>query len=87
MEQAKEHANLSQLKPGQSAMIMGFEEDKVPLKILEMGLLPGNKVLLKRISPFGDPLHIRVVGFDLALRKEEAAFVKIGPVISEKPAV
>ncbi len=87
MTQAERHLDLSQLKPGQSAIIEGFDEEKVPLKILEMGLLPGNKVLVKRISPLGDPIHIRVVGFDLALRKEEAAFVKVGPVITEKPAV
>ena len=83
MEQTKVLNDLSQLKPGESAIIQGFDEDRVPLKILEMGLLPGNKVLVKRISPLGDPMHIRVVGFDLALRLEEAAFVKVGPVQQE----
>ncbi len=55
--------------------------------MLEMGLLPGNKVLVKRISPLGDPIHIRVVGFDLALRKEEAALVKVGEIHHEKTSV
>ena len=66
---------LSTIKPGYVATISGFDEDAIPLKMLEMGLLPGNKVLVKRISPLGDPMHIRVAGFDMALRKDEAAFV------------
>jgi Fe2+ transport system protein FeoA len=49
MSHVKTIHNLSELKPGQSAVIEGFDEDKVPIKILEMGLLPGNTVLVKRI--------------------------------------
>lgn len=68
---------LSELKPGQRGLIKGFSEDEVPLKILELGMLPGNEVLVKRISPLGDPMHIRIVGFDLALRKSEAALIQV----------
>lgn len=70
---------LSEIKPGYRAIISGFKEDEIPLKMLEMGLLPGNSVLVKRISPLGDPMHIRVAGFDMALRLTEAAFVFIDP--------
>lgn len=70
-------ATLADIKPGFIAMISGFDEDRIPLKMLEMGLLPGNEVLVKRYSPFGDPMHIRVAGFDMALRKDEAEFVLI----------
>ncbi len=87
MNQTQQAYKLSDLKPGQSAFITGFNEEEVPLKMLEMGLLPGNKVLVKRISPLGDPIHIRVVGFDLALRKEEAALVKVGEIHHEKTSV
>ncbi len=87
MKQTQQVHKLSDLKPGQSAVITGFNEEEVPLKMLEMGLLPGNKVLVKRISPLGDPIHIRVVGFDLALRKEEAALVKVDEVLKEKTGV
>ena len=77
----KQHlvATLADVKPGYTAVISGFDEDLIPLKMLEMGLLPGNTVLVKRYSPFGDPIHIRVAGFDMALRKDEAAFVAINP--------
>jgi len=75
----KEHfvATLADIKPGYTAVISGFDEDRIPLKMLEMGLLPGNIVLVKRYSPFGDPMHIRVAGFDMALRKDEAEFVLV----------
>ena len=66
---------LNAIKPGYKAVISSFDEDLIPVKMLEMGLLPGNEVLVKRISPLGDPMHIRVSGFDMALRKDEAAFV------------
>ncbi len=68
---------LDALKPGYKAQISGFNEDLIPIKMLEMGMLPGSEVLVKRISPLGDPMHIRVSGFDMALRKDEAAFVFI----------
>lgn len=61
-------------------MISGFYEDLVPLKMLEMGLLPGHVVLVKRYSPWGDPMHIRVAGFDLALRLEEAGYILVDPL-------
>lgn len=66
---------LNTIKPGYRAVISGYNEDLIPVKMLEMGMLPGNEVLVKRISPLGDPMHIRVAGFDMALRKDEAAFV------------
>jgi hypothetical protein len=49
MSHVKTIHNLSELKPGQSAVIEGFDEDKVPIKILEMGLLNFNKFLVKRL--------------------------------------
>ncbi len=75
----KQHfeATLADVKPGYTAIISGFNEDQIPLKMLEMGLLPGNVVLVKRYSPFGDPMHIRVAGFDMALRLDEAAYVHV----------
>jgi ferrous iron transport protein A len=69
--------HLSAVQPGFSAIISGFHEDLVPLKMLEMGLLPGHEVLVKRYSPLGDPMHIRVAGFDLALRLEEASYILV----------
>ena len=62
---------LSELLPGQHATVTGFEGD-VPTRVFEMGLLPGTEVELVRTAPLGDPLELRVRGFHLSLRKDEA---------------
>ena len=73
---------LSNLKAGESGRISEVHSD-MPAKLYEMGFLPGSSVLLKRIAPLGDPLHIEVEGYDIALRSEEADWVVVE--LEEKP--
>jgi len=47
-------------------------EDRVRTRLLEMGLVPGERVRLVNIAPLGDPLDVFVKGFHLSLRREEA---------------
>jgi ferrous iron transport protein A len=68
---------LSRLKTGQKAVIERFTDDEVSLKLLEMGCIPGEEVELLRIAPLGDPIAIRVSGYTLSLRKDEARFVTV----------
>jgi len=65
------------LKPGQRAKITGFIDHELALKLMEMGCLPGAEVTLKHVAPLGDPLCIRVSGYDLSLRKAEAATITL----------
>ena len=51
--------------------------DIVPLKLLEMGCLPGNEVALVQTAPFQDPMYLNVNGAHLAIRKETAAQIEI----------
>jgi ferrous iron transport protein A len=60
------------LKKGEKAIIKEFDIEAVPLKLLEMGCLPGNTVELLQIAPFGDPLFLNVNGSHLAIRIETA---------------
>lgn len=39
---------------------------------MEMGCLPGEEVVIEQIAPLGDPISIRVAGYSLSLRKNEA---------------
>ena len=64
---------LSELKIGQSAIIRQFEEDEIFLKLMEMGFIPGEKVIIKQIAPLGDPLSITVAGYQVSLRLNEAS--------------
>jgi ferrous iron transport protein A len=63
---------LSQLKAGQQGLIKGFESSELELKLMEMGCIPGEIVVVEQIAPLGDPISIRVSGYSLSLRKNEA---------------
>jgi ferrous iron transport protein A len=66
---------LSELKPGTKAIIKKIENPESHLKLMEMGCLPGEEIVVYRVAPLGDPLSIRVAGYNLSLRKEEAEAV------------
>lgn len=65
------------LKKGQKATILDFDIDLIPLKLLEMGCLPGNEVELLQIAPFGDPLYLDINGSHLAIRIETAKLIEV----------
>ena len=68
---------IASLKNGQRAIIKDFSVDIVPLKLLEMGCLPGNEVALVQTAPFQDPLYLNINGSHLAIRKVTAAQIEI----------
>ena len=68
---------INSLKKGETAIIKDFDIDIVPLKLLEMGCLPGNTVELLQIAPFGDPLYLNVNGSHLAIRVETAREIEV----------
>ena len=63
---------LTELKPGQQAIISQFASDEVSLKLLEMGCIPGEKILVEQIAPLGDPISVSISGYSLSLRLSEA---------------
>ena len=65
------------LKKGEQAIIKDFDIDTVPLKLLEMGCLPGNTVELLQIAPFGDPLFLNINGSHVAIRVETAKQIEV----------
>lgn len=69
--------SLADLTRGETAVIDSFTDIEISLKLLEMGCLPGEKVMLVKIAPFGDPITISVSGYLLSLRKSEAKTVLI----------
>lgn len=70
---------LRDLAPGESAVISRYGDiDKGFRKhLLTMGLTPGTKVTLVRVAPLGDPIEIKVRGFSLTIRKNEAEHIKV----------
>ena len=68
---------LSDLRRGDKAIIDSFTDNEASLKLLEMGCIPGEKIKLIRIAPFGDPIAILISGYLLSMRKDEAALVVV----------
>jgi ferrous iron transport protein A len=69
--------NVAQMKPGEIAIITGFTDDYLSVKLMEMGCLPGVPVKFNFTAPLGDPICISVSGYELSLRLEEAATITI----------
>lgn len=63
---------LDQLLRGEKAEIETIETDMLPLKLIEMGCLPGNSIVLIQKAPFNDPLYLKIDESHLAIRKETA---------------
>ena len=68
---------LSQLNPGERGTIVAFTDLEMSGKLMEMGCLPGETVEIERFAPLGDPIAIRVAGYQLCLRKNEASIIII----------
>ena len=68
---------IASLHIGELAFISEESLNEIPLKLLEMGCLPGAEVELIQIAPLNDPLYICVNGSHLAIRKETAAKIQI----------
>ena len=75
--------SLAQLKKGESAIIKDVSSIHIPLKLLEMGCLPGNPVQLIQLAPFQDPMYLNINGSHLAIRKETASHILIEKVTNE----
>jgi ferrous iron transport protein A len=70
---------LSDLKPGECGSVMRLNGNFCGrLRLLEMGLTPGTHVRMVRAAAFGGPVDIEVRGYQLSLRREEAAAVWLG---------
>lgn len=69
--------SLVQLKIGQKGIISDINIDEIPLKLLEMGCLPGNTIELIQIAPFGCPLYFNVNDSHVAIRLETAKEINV----------
>lgn len=75
--------NLANLKRGEHGIIRDVSSIHVPLKLLEMGCLPGNSVELVQVAPFHDPMYLNINGTHLAIRKETAIHILIEKIANE----
>ncbi len=68
---------VANLKSGQKGIIREFTHDFLPIKLLELGCLPGNEVELIQVAPLKDPLYINVNGSHIAIRRSMAEQIEL----------
>lgn len=72
---------IADMSPGEQAVIASIDpHPDAPdyhTRLTSLGLTPGTLVSMVRIAPLGDPVELRVRGFSLALRRREAAVIKV----------
>ncbi len=51
--------------------------DAISKRLMEMGIVPGVSVRVVKTAPFGDPIEIRVRGYNLAMRRNEAEAIEV----------
>ena len=80
MEKRSSSTTLNDLKPGQSGTILsvGNQSGAVKRRLVDMGLTPGTQVTVTKVAPLGDPLEVSLRGYELSLRKADAAQITMG---------
>ena len=69
--------SVADLKKGETAIIKGFSDNVISLKLMEMGCLPGSSIKMNFAAPFGDPISYYIAGYNLTLRISEASAILI----------
>ena len=70
---------LRDLKPGERGVVVGWAGSAPPIRLLEMGVMQGTEIEVVRLAPLGDPIEIKLRGYRLSLRKQEAEQIEIAP--------
>ena len=72
---------LDSLAEGERARIVAVHgDDAICVRLMEMGLLDGEQIVMIGYAPLGDPLEIQIRGYRLSLRTREAQRVEIEPL-------
>ena len=74
----KPHVCLNDLQPGQQAIVQELRSTgSIRRRLLDMGLIPKTTVRVEKVAPLGDPIELRVRGYSLSLRKEDARSIEV----------
>ena len=69
---------LNELKHGEKGRVVKIGgSGSIHRRLLDMGLVSGSDIEMQRVAPLGDPIEIKVKGYNLSLRKEEAASIQV----------
>jgi len=69
---------LDEVQVGSTAKVVRLNgEGAVKRRIMDMGITKGTEVTVRKVAPLGDPIELTVRGYELSIRKEEAAKVEV----------
>ena len=69
---------LRQIGIGETVKVVKLHgEGAVKRRIMDMGITRGVEVYIRKVAPLGDPIEVTVRGYELSIRKEEAAVVEV----------
>lgn len=69
---------LNQLQPGEIAIVTKVKgSGAIKRRIIDMGVVAGTQIQVRKYAPLGDPMEIKVKNFNLSLRKSEAALIEL----------
>jgi ferrous iron transport protein A len=73
---------LADISVGEKGMVLGFVKGTQTYrqKLLAMGLIKGSEFEVARVAPMGDPVEIKLRGYSLSLRKNEAKALLVGRI-------
>lgn len=67
---------LKDLSPGEQGKVVRVDaEGALKRRLMDMGLTRGTMVIFRKVAPLGDPIEITVRGYELSIRKDEAAHI------------
>lgn len=69
---------LKDVKIGKTAKVKKINcEGAIKRRIMDMGIIRGTEIFIRKVAPLGDPIEITVRGYELSLRKEDAENIQI----------
>lgn len=73
-----EGMTLKEVKTGQTVKVVKLNgEGPVKRRIMDMGITKGTEVFVRKVAPLGDPVEVTVRGYELSLRKADAALIDV----------
>ena len=65
-------------RPGETVSVIAFlGAGAVRRRLMDMGITKGTKIFVRKVAPLGDPIEVTVRGYELSLRKDEAANIEV----------
>lgn len=69
---------LNKLGVGKKAVVTKVGgEGALRMRLLDMGIIPGTQIYVHKVAPLGDPMEIRLRGYELTIRLEDASKIEV----------